>query len=107
MRPPHPWYRKPWILWTGLVVLLVLGWIVLAIVRDNDSKAAAAKLAQAKAKPSVSATVATFAKGNIGVYLEAIGTVTPVYTALIVPQASGILTAVHYGQGQFVHKGTR
>ena len=50
-------------------------------------------------------TVATATKGNIGVYLDAIGTVTPVYTASITAQASGVLTAVHYSEGQFVQKG--
>jgi multidrug efflux system membrane fusion protein len=49
--------------------------------------------------------VATAAKGNIGVYLGAIGTVTPVYTASITAQASGVLTAVHYSEGQLVRKG--
>jgi multidrug efflux system membrane fusion protein len=53
----------------------------------------------------VPVTVATATKGNIGVYLDALGTVTPVYTATITPQASGVLTAVNYREGQFVHKG--
>jgi multidrug efflux system membrane fusion protein len=102
---PHSWYRKRWILWTGVLLLLLLGGIVFAVVHEKNAKAAAAKLAQAKAKPGVSATVATASKGSIGVYLEAIGTVTPTYTASIVAQASGILTAVHYTEGQFVRKG--
>jgi multidrug efflux system membrane fusion protein len=59
----------------------------------------------AAVKPSVTATVATAVKGDIGVYLDAIGTVTPVYTTSITPQASGVLTAVHYSEGQFVQKG--
>ncbi|MGA2538185.1 MAG: efflux RND transporter periplasmic adaptor subunit [Terracidiphilus sp.] len=53
----------------------------------------------------VPVTVATATKGNIGVYLDALGLVTPVYTASITPQASGVLTAVSYREGQFVHKG--
>ena len=44
-------------------------------------------------------------KGNIGVYLDAIGTVTPVYTDVILAQASGPVTAVHYREGQMVRKG--
>jgi multidrug efflux system membrane fusion protein len=39
------------------------------------------------------------------VYVDAIGTVTPVYTASIVSQVSGIVTAVHYTEGQMVQKG--
>ena len=53
----------------------------------------------------VPVTVATATKGSIGVYQDAIGTVTPVYTATITAQASGVLTKVDYREGQFVHKG--
>jgi multidrug efflux system membrane fusion protein len=105
LSPPHPWYRQRWILWTGLILLLLLGGIVFAIIHNNNAKAAAARRALASAKPSVSATFATATKGNIGVYLGAIGTVTPVYTASITAQASGVLTAVHYSEGQLVRKG--
>jgi len=44
-------------------------------------------------------------KGSIGVYLEAIGTVTPIYTASITAQVNGLITGVHYIEGQIVHKG--
>ena len=53
----------------------------------------------------VPVTVATATKGNIGVYLDALGTVTPVYTDSITAQVTGVLTAVNYKEGQFVHKG--
>lgn len=53
----------------------------------------------------VPVTVETAKKGDVGVYIDAIGTVTPVYTATITPQAGGVITAVHYREGQFVHKG--
>ena len=50
-------------------------------------------------------TTATATKGNIGVYLEAIGTVTPVYTASITSQVTGPVIAVHFKEGQMVRKG--
>src|ERR1039457_1809909 len=102
---PPPWYRRRWVLWTGLLLLLLLAVVVVAIIHENNAKAAAAKRAAAAVKPPVTATVATATKGNIGVYLDAIGTVTPVYTTSITAQASGVLTAVHYSEGQFVKKG--
>jgi membrane fusion protein, multidrug efflux system len=37
--------------------------------------------------------------------LDAIGTVTPVYTDLITAQVTGVITAVHYREGQYVRKG--
>jgi membrane fusion protein, multidrug efflux system len=53
----------------------------------------------------VPVTTAVARKGSIGVYLEAIGTVTPVYTASITAQVNGLITGVHYTEGQIVHKG--
>lgn len=103
LAPPLPWYRRHWILWTSLLLLLVA--IVIVMIHDNNAKAAAAKSALAAVKPSITATAATATKGNIGVYLDAIGTVTPVYTSSITAQANGVLTSVHYREGQFVQKG--
>jgi multidrug efflux system membrane fusion protein len=102
---PPPRYRRRWILWTSLLLLLILVAIVIMVVHNNDAKAAAAKRKLAAVKPSVTATVATATKGNTGIYLDAIGTVTPVYTSSITAQASGVLFAVHYSEGQFVRKG--
>ena len=54
---------------------------------------------------AVPVTTATAKLGSIGSYLEAIGTVTPVYTDSITAQVTGVITAVHYQQGQLVHRG--
>jgi len=53
----------------------------------------------------VTVTTATARQGNLGVYLDAIGTVTPVYTSSITAQVTGVIVAVHYREGQLVHKG--
>ena len=53
----------------------------------------------------VPVTTATATKGSIGVYMNAIGTVTPVYTDTITSQVTGVIMAVHYREGQTVHKG--
>jgi len=102
---PVPWYRKRWILWPILLLLLLLAVIVFFVIHESNVKAAAAKRALAAIKPSVTSTVATATKGDIGIYLDAIGTVTPVYTSSITAQASGVLTAVHYREGQLLQKG--
>ncbi len=54
---------------------------------------------------TVPITTATAEKGDIGVYLDAIGTVTPVYTDSITSQVNGQVLAVHFKEGQIVHKG--
>ncbi|MGA8342248.1 MAG: efflux RND transporter periplasmic adaptor subunit, partial [Candidatus Sulfotelmatobacter sp.] len=64
---------------------------------------AAKKLAPAA--PKITVTTATAKKGDIGVYLDSIGTVTPVYTASITSQVNGLVVAVHYKEGQLVSKG--
>jgi multidrug efflux system membrane fusion protein len=48
---------------------------------------------------------ATARQGDIGVYQDAIGTVTPLYTSNITSEVTGIVTAVNYREGQFVTKG--
>jgi multidrug efflux system membrane fusion protein len=53
----------------------------------------------------VTVTTTTAQKGDIGMYLDSIGTVTPVYTASITSQVNGIVVAVHYTEGQIVQKG--
>jgi len=53
----------------------------------------------------VTITTVTATKGDIGVYLAAIGTVTALYTDSISAQVTGVITSVHYKEGQVVHKG--
>jgi multidrug efflux system membrane fusion protein len=54
---------------------------------------------------TVPVTTVTAQKGNIGVYVDGLGTVTPVYTSAITSQVSGIVTEVRYTEGQMVKKG--
>ncbi len=100
-----------WVVWTLLVLAVVLG--VYIYMRNHKeaqsskagSGAAAGGGGRARMTGPVPVTVATATKGNIGVYLDALGTVTPVYTAEITPQAAGVITAVNYHEGQYVRKG--
>jgi multidrug efflux system membrane fusion protein len=53
----------------------------------------------------VAITTGTARQGNIGVYIDAIGNVTPVYTASIYSQVTGPVISVNYTEGQVVTKG--
>lgn len=86
-----------------IALLAVLGMIVFYFYRQSELNAR--KAATARPTPGVNITVATAQKGNIGVYLESIGTVTPVYTDSITSQVNGLVTAVHFTEGQRVNKG--
>jgi multidrug efflux system membrane fusion protein len=94
--------RRNKVLWIviGIVLLLVVVLAVALIWRHDDSKK---KVKAAPAKITI--TSATAKQGNIGVYLDEIGTVTPVYTDSITSQVNGLVVAVHYKEGQLVSKG--
>ena len=56
-------------------------------------------------KSSVIVHTGTAYQGDMDVYVDALGTVTPITTVNIYSQASGQVLAVHYREGQIVHKG--
>ena len=89
--------------WTILLGIFGFGfWWVL--IKHEDSSKTVAKSPRGGGGP-VTVTPVAATKGDIGIYLDSIGTVTPVYTASITSQVNGIVTAVHYKEGQLVHKG--
>jgi membrane fusion protein, multidrug efflux system len=53
----------------------------------------------------VNLTTATAREGSIGVYIDAIGTVTPVHTVVVNAQVTGTISQVLYKEGQMVHEG--
>ena len=105
--PPRSNSAKPkwqrFLVWA--ITLAVLTLILILILHHRDDAKAAAPSGRRGVTGPVTTTVATAQKGNIGVYLEAIGTVTPVYTASITSEVMGLVTQVHYREGQLVHKG--
>lgn len=50
-------------------------------------------------------TTAIARKGDIGVFANALGTVTPVYTVSVTSRVTGEAITVSYREGQMVHKG--
>jgi membrane fusion protein, multidrug efflux system len=92
-------HKVLWIV-AGIVLFLVLAFAVALLWRHYEHSTKGTP-----APPKINITTATAKKGNIGVYLDAIGTVTPVYTASITSQVNGLVVAVHYREGQLVSKG--
>jgi len=94
--------------WIGLLCFFAAGFFL--VLRHHDAPATPAaggggRRGGGAAGGTVSLTAATAQKGNIGVYVDAIGTVTPVYTSSITSEVSGIVTQVHFTEGQLVRKG--
>jgi membrane fusion protein, multidrug efflux system len=99
--------RRHWWLW--VIVLLLFGltfyWVA---TRQQHSQAATGPGGGGGRRGmggAIPVTTATAHSGSIGIYQDAIGTVTPTYTAAITAQVTGVITAVHYREGQMVKKG--
>src|SRR5579859_2088709 len=93
-----PRHKKGWALAiTGFVGLLLCVWLVAHL------------FAKPKPKPTGPAAVpvstGTARTGSIDIYLDALGTVTPVSTVTVTSRVSGALTEVHFQEGQMVKKG--
>jgi multidrug efflux system membrane fusion protein len=98
-RPPHRKHNG--LVWV-LLVLSVAAYFLVQRYKGVYSPPDASRLAT---PGGVTVTTAVAKRGNIGVYLDSIGTVTPVYTSSITAQVNGLVTAVHYVEGQIVHEG--
>jgi membrane fusion protein, multidrug efflux system len=97
--------KKYWIWIVGLVLLGAILYWGLRRPAPQPAGPAAAGGRRAGFTGPVTITAATATKGDIGVYLNAIGTVTALYTDSITAQVTGVIAAVHYQEGQLVHKG--
>jgi membrane fusion protein, multidrug efflux system len=89
-----------------LVILIAFGLLFWWVMSRRQAPAAAgAGGRRAGAGGTVTLSTSTAKKGSIGVYLDAIGTVTPVYTVTLVSQVTGTIDQVLYKEGQLVQKG--
>lgn len=102
--PPEESHRGRWLIFLA-ILLVVAG----AAYFFHERSAAQSK----NQKPGgrgfgdhpVPATTAPASQGDMGVYVEALGTVTPVYTVNMYSRVQGEVMAVHYREGQMVRKG--
>jgi membrane fusion protein, multidrug efflux system len=95
--------------WIWILVAVLAGSLVYWMISGHGgSKSSQASSATGGGRHAftgpVTVTTATATKGDIGVYLEAIGTATALYTDSITPQVTGVIKAVHYKEGQVVRK---
>jgi len=90
--PRQNWVAKTLI---ALVVLVLLVFLVRACDKPK---------AKPPAPPPIPVVLAPARVGTLDVYLDAIGTVTPVYTDTIVSRVAGMITEVRFKEGQIVKK---
>jgi len=87
-----------------VLVLAAVALLFFFVVRHRTQPTVAQASSRGIVGP-VPVTTATAKVGDLRIYLNAIGTVTPVYTDTITAQVTGVITAVHYREGQSVRKG--
>lgn len=90
--PKHHWGRL------SLIVLgvLLVGWLLFKWLFVPKPKPVVV--------PAIPVAVGTVQVGDINIYLDELGTVTPVYTVTVASRVAGELTEVRYKEGQVVKK---
>ena len=91
----HSRSRWLWPVLIGLAVLLA-AWPLYGWLASPKSKPVVA--------PQVSVAAGTVTRGDIDVFLDELGTVTPVYTVTVASRVAGELIDVRYKEGQIVKK---
>jgi membrane fusion protein, multidrug efflux system len=88
--------KNHWIISTLVILaVLLIIWLIVRAVKPKP---------KASGPQAIPVATAPVTLGNIDVYVDALGTVTPVYTATIVSRVAGEITEVHFKEGQMVKK---
>ena len=99
-QPRRPGSRA-WLMLLLLLIVALTGFVILE--RRQKGTVVAAK--SMPAPPGVAITTAVAQQGNIGVYINALGSVAPVYTVTVKSRVDGQLMSVNYREGQMVKQG--
>jgi multidrug efflux system membrane fusion protein len=92
--------RRPW--WGLLFIVLLVLCVVLLVTHKPKPQPDQNALDQPAV---VTIKAATVREGDIGIHVDAIGTVTPLSTVSVYSQVTGSVIAVNYREGQMVRKG--
>src|SRR5262250_1779713 len=93
--------RRRWT-WICAAALATLG--ILLVLHNEKQRDLKAKEAAAK-PPAAAVAVGQSRRGDINIYINALGTVTPIYTVTVFSQVTGKVMTVHYKEGELVRAG--
>lgn len=96
---PHARQTRHWVL-IGVAVAFITVLILIAVRKPKNGNPA-----ETEAPQAVTIHTATARLGDMGVYVEALGTVTPVATVNLYSQINGTVETVHYAEGQMLRRG--
>lgn len=96
-KKPVPKKRKLWTVWVPLIVVVLLIGGCVYIEKHKKPKTP-------PAPPAIPVSVTPVRTGSIDVILDALGTVTPVYTVSVTARVTGAITEIDYKEGQMVKK---
>jgi membrane fusion protein, multidrug efflux system len=91
----------PWGMIVLLVVVALIGYLILQ--RRHNATEATPRLPPQP--PGVAISTAVAQRGDIGVYINALGSVSPLYTVTVKSRVDGQLMSVNYREGQMVKQG--
>ena len=92
--------------WPGIVVACALVLVCLFfLVRQGKGSGRAVNAKAAAGPPAVQVSTAQARKGDVGIFVNALGVVTPLSTVMVRSRVDGQLMSVNYVEGQMVHAG--
>src|SRR5438876_412918 len=97
-QPPRRYRWWPWVI--GLLLVLLAGGVFFQRQRASQSRSKGPPT-----PPALPVTTMTAQKGDIGIYVNALGAVTPVNTVAVKSRVDGQLMRVNYREGQMASAG--
>jgi len=95
--PPR---KRTWI----ILIIVVIAFAGFLYYQHQAAEQGEKVKADTASKP-ISVVTAAATQGPMGIYVEALGTVTPVYTVTVTSRVQGQIMEVSYQEGQMVRKG--
>jgi membrane fusion protein, multidrug efflux system len=94
-----------WLLIPALLAAAIWGYAHWSKADASVKPAAGGKKGDGKGADTFQVVATKARRGNIGVYFNGLGAVTPIYTVTVKSRVDGQLMEIHYREGDTVHQG--